>query len=214
MKQIQVLTLLVVLSLTTFVAKSQNAKAAQILEEVSTKTQSYKNIKVSFAYIMENKESDIYEHTHGTLFLADNKYRLSISGQEVICDGKSIWTYIPDIKEVQINEVSDDEGFTPQKLLSNYTEDFIPKREKDVMLGVRAAYSIKLKPKVDDAMVKNAVLLIDKRTKQLLSFVFHDFEGNSFTYNIKDFVTDTELPKDVFTFDTAQYPNVEVIDMR
>ncbi len=203
------------LSMQMFTLNAQNKKSAnEILEEVSAKTLSYDNIEVNFNYIMENKSADIHEKTQGMLLVAGDKYRLSIAGPEVICDGKTIWTFFEDSNEVQINEVTEDSGFTPQKLLSNYTKDYIPKREKNVMLGVHAAYSIKLKPKNEDGMVKNAVLLIDKKSKQLLSFIFNDFDGNSFTYNIVSFTPNTKLAQDTFSFDVAKYPDVEVIDMR
>jgi len=49
---------------------------------------------------------------------------------------------------------------------------------------------------------------------QLSDFIIYDFDDNIFSYEIKQFITDTDLSADNFEFDTAKYPNVEVIDMR
>ncbi|NPD45956.1 MULTISPECIES: outer membrane lipoprotein carrier protein LolA [unclassified Lentimicrobium] len=198
----------------SFMNMSFAQKAEDILEELSTKTNSYKNIKTSFAYKMVNLEAEIDETTNGTLIVAGNKYHLNIAGQEVICDGETLWTYLADSEEVQVNEVSDDEGFSPTKLLSSYNDDYTSKLGDDIIKEGVSFYQLNLKPKDKNSNFDYVVLSVNKELLQLSEFTMYDFDGNIFSYEIKQFVTDSEIPSDSFTFDTAKYPNVDVIDMR
>ena len=74
---------------------------------------------------MENKAENINESKDGTIYIKGDKYNLDISGQNVISDGKTIWTYIKDADEIHINNVNpDDESLSFNKLLTNYNKDF------------------------------------------------------------------------------------------
>ncbi len=189
-------------------------KADDILEELSTKTNSYKNIKVSFAYKMVNLEAEIDETTNGTLLVSGDKYRLNIAGQEVICDGTTLWTYLADSEEVQVNEVSEEDGFSPSKLLSSYSDDYKVKLEDNKTKDGIVYYQLNLKPKNENSNFNYVTLSINKELLQLSEFVMHDFDGNVFSYEIKQFITDSDIPNYSFTFNTEKHPNVEVIDMR
>lgn len=204
---------ILILALTTGLSTfSQNAN--EILEELSSNTDSFENIKVTFVYKMENKEADISEETNGVLLLEGDKYNLNIAGQVVISNGETLWTYLPDSEEVQINEVYDDDGFSPSKLLSTYTDDYKAKKMNDIKSGGRMFYHLELKPIDKDSNFDFVELVIDKEKMQLSKFIIHDFEENIFTYSINQFITNSELSDDSFFFDTEMHPNVEIIDMR
>ena len=193
---------------------AQTKNADQLLDELGTKTNSYKNIKVTFAYTMKNEEAGIDETTNGTLIVSGEKYHLNIAGQEVISDGKTLWTYLADSEEVQVNDVDPEEGFSPSKLLSSYNKEYNAKKEKDLIIDRKSFLQLKLKPKDKDSNFDFVILVINQDAMQLSKFIIHDFEGNIFTYDLKQFVTNSELPADSFTFDPSKYPDVEVIDMR
>jgi len=113
MRKLSILLLLSIFSSSILFAQSKDAES--ILQELSSKTNAYKNIKVSFAYKMSNQSAGIDEVTNGTLLISGDKYNLNIAGQVIISDGKIIWTYIPDSEEVQINEKDEESGFSPSK---------------------------------------------------------------------------------------------------
>lgn len=191
---------------------AQNAD--KILGDLSSKTNSYKNIKATFAYKMVNTEADINEVTNGTLMVEGDKYNLNIAGQIVISDGETLWTYIPDSEEVQVNEVSEEDGFSPSKLLSSYNEEYNAKMMDDISKEGVSFYQLKLKPKNENSNFDYVILVINKEKMQLADFIIHDFDGNVFSYEIKQFVTDSDIPTGSFKFDKSAHPNVEVIDMR
>jgi chaperone LolA len=212
--KIRTIITLISLFIFTNIVSAQHKEAEAILKELSEKTNSFNNIKISFAYKMLNKEAGIDETTNGTLLVSGNKYHLNIAGQEIISDGTTIWTYLADSEEVQVNEVMEDEGFSPNKLLSSYNEDYTAKKEKDITKEGKKLYELKLKPKEKASNFNYVTLVIDAEKMQLESFIMHDFDGNIFSYDLKQFITNSNIPESSFTFDTSKYPNVEVIDMR
>jgi outer membrane lipoprotein carrier protein len=195
-------------------SQTKDAKAIALLDEVSAKTKSYKSIKADFSYTMENKAAKINEVKTGSLMLSGDKYRLKAAGQEVICDGKMIWTYMKESNEVQINDLDNkDESLTPSKLLSSYNSNYKSRILKDRSATDPNEVTIELIPNV----IKNfnkANLVIDKVKKQVKNFILYDKSGNIFTYKITKYQTDLPVNAADFTFDKSKYPGVEVNDMR
>ncbi len=202
------------LSLSFFSAFSQkDQKASDILDQVSAKTKAYKSIKADFSYRMENAKAKINEEKQGSLLLSGDKYKMQASGQTVICDGKTIWTFMPESNEVQVNSLDNkDEALTPSKLLSNYNTNF-----KSKILNEKNADPSNVKIELVPNVIKNynrAVLTVEKVKLQVRSFVIYDKSGNIFTYTITRFQTDLPVNPSDFTFDAKKFPGVEVIDMR
>jgi outer membrane lipoprotein-sorting protein len=205
--------LMVMLVLIVF-SQTKDTKAIALLDEVSAKTQSYKSIHADFSYTMENKQAKVNEEKTGTLVLSGDKYRLKTSGQEVICDGKLVWTYIKESNEVQINDLdTKDDAMTPSKLLSSYNANYKSKILKDRAAKDPNEVTIELIPNVIKNFTK-AILVVDKIKKQVKSFMLFDKSGNTFTYKITKYQTDLPVNTEEFTFDKSKFPGVEVNDMR
>ncbi|MEI6899054.1 MAG: outer membrane lipoprotein carrier protein LolA [Bacteroidota bacterium] len=194
-------------------SQSKDQKASVLLDEVSAKTKAYKSIKVDFSYTMENKSAKINEEKKGTLMIQGDKYRLTAASQVVICDGKTIWTYLEESNEVQVNILENkDDALTPSKLLTSYNSNYKSKVIKDKSITDPNIEAIELTPN----SVKNfnkAMITVDKTKKQIKSFSLYDKNGNTFTYKITKFQTDLPVTAGDFTFDKAKFPGVEVIDM-
>jgi outer membrane lipoprotein-sorting protein len=189
-------------------------KATAILEEVKAKTESYKTIKAGFTYKMENKQAGINESKDGTILIKGDKYRLTIAGQLVICNGKTVWTYLKESEEVQINNVdASDESITLSNLLDSYQEDYKSKFISEKAQGAKTVQTIELTPLKGKTYSKIRID-IEKTKKQILSFVLYDKNGSSYSTLIREFVTDTPMNDAEFTFDVKKYPGVEVVDMR
>lgn len=195
------------------IADKGDKKSQEILEQLSIKTQSFENFVAHFDYTMENKEAGIDEKTSGVLKVKGDQYNLLIAGQEVISNGETIWTYIEDAEEVQINEAEEDETITPTSLLANYNEDFRSKFINEAFLYGTTAYVIDLTP-IEGKHYYKIRLILDKSKMELLDFTIFDKNGSTYSYIIKKFETNVDLPESIFSFDPSQYPGVDVIDMR
>jgi len=207
--------ILTVLLLITFFSKAQDSKADLILKEVSTKTKASKAIKIDFTYTIENKAQKKKDTRTGSLLSKGDKYRLSIAGQTVISDGKTIWTYIKDANEVQINSVgSDEDSFTPTKLLNSYKDNYRAKFYQETKQEGKAIQVIELIPLKKGKKLVKVLLGIDKAQKQVYSFTVYNKDGSTYSYKIKNYLTGQSFPDAEFIFKTSSYPGVEVIDMR
>jgi outer membrane lipoprotein-sorting protein len=209
MKKLLIIALLVGFTLTSFA--QNDTKATAILDQVSVKTKSYKTIKIDFTYAMDNAKEKIHDKFKGTLLSKGDKYKLTAAGQDVISDGKTIWTYLKDANEVQINNAGeDDDSFTPTKLLSGYGKDykskFIEEKGNDQV--------IELYPLKKGKTFTKVRLTIDKTKKQISKFIIYDRSGSTFSYIVDKFVADQAIADNVFTFNKAEHPGVEINDMR
>ncbi|MDP1624094.1 MAG: outer membrane lipoprotein carrier protein LolA [Bacteroidales bacterium] len=211
MKIKTILTILSLFSTCLAFSQTKDLKAATLLEEVSNKAKSYKSIKVDFSFSMENTKAGIKEEKTGTLLVSGDKYKMSVAGQTVMCDGKTIWTYIKESNEVQINVLENkDDALTPSKLLTSYNSNY---KSKIIKSPDPSVESVELIPNTGKNFTK-AILGIDKAKKQIKSFILYDKSGNTFTYRIKTYLTDVPVADADFTFDVKKFPGVEVIDMR
>jgi outer membrane lipoprotein-sorting protein len=209
MKNFLTIALLAVFTLPGF--SQTDKKATTILDEVSAKTKAYKTIKIEFTYAMDNAKEKIHDKFKGTLVSKGDKYKLTAAGQDVISDGKIVWTFLKDANEVQINNVGDDDdSFTPTKLLSGYSKDykskFIEEKGNEQV--------IELYPLKKGKSFTKVRLTIDKAKKQINRFVIYDRNGSTFSYIVDKFVADQAIADNVFTFNKAEHPGVEVNDMR
>jgi outer membrane lipoprotein-sorting protein len=209
MKKLLMIASLLVFTISGFAQNDK--KATAILDEVTAKTKLYKTIKIEFTYAMDNAKEKIHDKFKGTLLSKGEKYKLTAAGQDVISDGKTMWTYLKEAKEVQINNAGeDDESFTPTKLLSGYNKDykskFIAEKGNDQI--------IELYPLKKGKTFTKVQLTIDKNKKQISKFVIYDRSGSTFSYIVDKFVADQSIADNVFSFNKAEHPGVEINDMR
>lgn len=185
-------------------------KAQTILNEVTATTKSYKTVRIEFTYKMENTAQKINDSYKGVLVSKGDKYKLSVSGQDVISDGKTVWTYLKDANEVQVNTVGeDDDSFTPTKLLSSYTENYKSKLIKETP----AEQIIELTP-VQKKNFNKVKVTVDRAKKMVSSLAIYDKNGSVYSYIVNKMDVNQNFYDTMFTFKPADHPGVEVIDMR
>jgi outer membrane lipoprotein carrier protein len=207
-------TIMLILPAMLMSAQNKDAKAVKLLDDLSAKTKASKTIKADFTYTMTNKQAKINESKSGVLLVSGDKYRLTASGQTVICDGKTVWTYIKESNEVQVNSLDNkDDALTPSKLLTSYNQNYAATIIKDKDNKDVNVEAIQLIPNTSKNFNK-AILLVDKVKMQVRGFKLFDKNGNIFTYTVTNYKTDVPTTPSDFSFDAAKYPGVEVIDMR
>ncbi len=105
----KVLKMLVAAVLVSQFAWAQvDPKAQEILKSVSAKYKSYKTVSAKFKISVVDQKSKSAENQTGTLLLKGPMYKVVMGSQEIISDGKVIWTYLKDANEVQINDPKSD----------------------------------------------------------------------------------------------------------
>tara|TARA_B110000881_G_scaffold68655_1_gene59310 strand:- start:160 stop:786 length:627 start_codon:yes stop_codon:yes gene_type:complete len=201
--------LLIALSSTLF---AQDQVAKDVLDKLSTTTKSYKNMTIGFNFIFENTSQNIKETQKGILILEADNFRLEMDAQTVINNGESQWVYLADMNEVQIMEHDpEDDMMSPNKLFTIYEKGY-----KYTYVGAEAEKGKRLQiidlfPEESSAFMK-VTLAVDAAKNQLHKITIHDKNGGTYTYLITAFSSNTTIKP--FTFNTADFPGVEVIDLR
>ncbi|WP_424495284.1 LolA family protein [Salinimicrobium sp. GXAS 041] len=202
------LGLLVIALLTVVMSRAQNdEKALQLLDEVSSKVESYDNILIDFKYALENTNENVQQETRGDVSLEGEKYVLNIMGTTRIFDGEKIYTIIPEDEEVNISTYNpaEDASITPSKMLTFYNEGYNAKW--DIMQDIkgRKIQYIKLTPKDSKAEIKNILLGIDRQTKHIYNLIQTQDNGTKITITVKAFKTNQPLPESLFRFNESRY---------
>ena len=217
MKKISALLLLTMISVMGLQAQNTDAKAKAILAEVSKKYRSYNVIKTDFSFILENPQAKIKETQQGSLIAKSeaNKYKVTMTDQELYSDGKSQWTYLKDNKEVQITDVANNtDGINPAKIFTIYEKGYKYLFTGEKKVGAKTLQTIDLSPLDIKKSIFKIRLTIDKAAKQITNVVIFDKSGNRYTYAIKSFIPNVKVAESVFAFDAKKYPGVEVVDLR
>ena len=202
---------LLIISLLALSINLKAQSAEDVFQSVVNKLKSYDNIEIAFDYNMINTEAGIYETMEGIGYIQGEAYKLKIMGQDIICDGSTMWTYNADAEEVMISEVDkSDGGGSPLAIINSYYENISAK----FIENSTSTKKIEAKSLLGDENIDKIIITIDAKTLEIKDLHVYDKNKNEFVYDITKFVTNQNLPVDFFTFKEADYPEAEIIDMR
>ena len=103
-------------------------EANRILDKVSRNYKSYKSIKAAFKIKILNKQDKSAQTEKGTLFVKGKKFKVEMDGQDIYCDGKTMWTYLKDANEVQISTYNPkNNDINPSEIFTVYEKGFLSK---------------------------------------------------------------------------------------
>lgn len=213
------LVLLLIVALAgNIVMAQQDQKAKDILDQVTSKTQTYKSIEANFSFEMENIEESIKETNNGSIILKGDKYKVKLNelGMEVYSDGTNIWTYMKEINEVTISEFNgeSDDMMEPSKIFTMYQNGFNYKFVGESVKEGKSIYTIDLFPHEEDSAYKSIRVSIDKSMMLICCARMYNQDGNTYSVMVNDLKTDKEYEDSFFVFDKSKYPGIEEIDMR
>ncbi|MFM7671097.1 MAG: LolA family protein [Bacteroidota bacterium] len=190
--------------------------ATKVLNGVSAKFKTYNSVQANFSYKVENASGKALSTKTGTILMKGTSYKLSFSGLEVYCNGKTVWSYDKAAKEVTINNLDASGGtITPQKLFTNfYDKDFYSLLKPDTKVGSKTLQEIQMTPVDKSKNFHSVVLLIDKSAQSIYSTKVMEKSGNRYSYTVSSMKTDVAVTDAMFTFDPKKYPGVMVEDLR
>lgn len=202
--------LIAVFLFSQLISFGQDEKAEKILKDLSANTKSYIYMDVDFDFNFINTSQDINESQKGNIKINQNKFRLDLNQQLIISDDSIQWIYLKESNELQIMEYdSQDEMISPNKLFTiyenGYKSQYIELKENN--------HIIDLFP-IESNEFKNIQLHIDQDKIQLKKIILFDKNGGSFSYLITKFISDKEIDENAFRFNEANYPDLEIIDLR
>lgn len=193
----------------------QDPKAGKILDEMSAKYKSLKAFKASFQQTLENPMNKIKETMEGDITVAGPKFNLQTKGQEVINDGKTMWTFMKAENEVNISDYDpDEEEISPTQIFTLYQKGYKytyveQTTENGVLYDV-----VELAPEDRSNSLIKVRLQVSKKDRSVKSWKMFKKNGNSYSFVIKDFKPNPPVTASTFSFDKTKHKGVRVIDLR
>jgi outer membrane lipoprotein carrier protein len=190
--------------------------AKKILDAVSKKIKSYKAVEATFTLKIEDSKGAIQGSKKGTVYMKGNKYKVIITGQEIFCDGTTIWTYDKSSNEVTITKFDPSaNSITPQKIFTNfYDKDFLYKLNGQQIIAGKTMQEIEMTPIDKTANFFKVYVYVDKSRQLVSSTKMLDKNGTKYSYSINTLNGNAPLADNVFVFDKSKYPGVEEVDLR
>lgn len=195
---------------------SNDPEAKKVLDGVSAKFKTYKGVQANFTLQVEDSKGKVQGSKKGSVFMKGTKYRVSITGQEIFCDGSNIWTYDKSSNEVTITKFdASANAITPQKLFTNfYDKDFLYKMNGEKKIGGKTVQEIEMTPVDKTKAFHKVYVFVDKAAKSIYSTKVLEKNGNKYTYTVNSMNGNAAVSDAQFVFDKKKYPGVEEVDLR
>jgi outer membrane lipoprotein-sorting protein len=186
---------------------AQDNKAQELLDEVSNKIKTYKDITIEFSYNLQNTKEKINQTSSGKVFLKDNLYYLDFMQTTKIFDGKKTYTIVPEDEEVSVSKFdeTDENAITPSKMLIFFKKGYTYKMDAEKTIKGKKIQYIKLTPISSKDARKEILLGIDKKTKNIYNLIETAKNNSKTTLTVNTFKTNQNIPEKQFTFDPSKY---------
>lgn len=194
-----------------FVAQVVNAQnnADALIRILVDQVKSHKNVEMAFSYQISPDGKNYSDTQEGHAWLQGEAYKIEMTEQQSISDGKTIWTYLVDDEEVMVSDATEGEDNTPLKLLTSLDKNYVATLTN---IDTQGNATIELaNPK---GQYKRVTLKMNTTKAVLKSADVYLEDGTKVAVTVKEMKYDQELDDKFFTFDTKKHPKVDVIDMR
>lgn len=213
MKNLVLACLTIIISISAFA--QYDPKALEILDAMGDKYKSIPSYEMNFSYNLINDVEKVNEEFKGKLTVKDDKFHMVLPEQEVINNGATIWTYLPEAKEVNIDNYDpNSDDINPFKIYELYKKNFKYLYLQEKTENGILCEEIDLVPEKKDAQYFKIKMFIGKKDKTIKGITMFDKGGNRYKYLVTKFTPNSKVEDSYFSFDPKKYPGVEVIDLR
>ena len=196
-------------------AAQQDPKAGKILDQMSAKYQALSAYQATFTQTLENPSAKLKQNLNGDILVSGKKFHIKLSGQEIINNGTTTWTYLKNENEVNISDSDPDEQeLSPSQIYTMYKKGYKYAYIEQVKEGSELVDVIELTPEDRKKDLFKVRLKVRKNDTSLKSWQMFKKNGNRFTYSIKNFKANPPTNATTFAFDKAKYKGVKVVDLR
>ncbi len=190
-------------------AVSAQNNAEKIIRVMVDQMRSHKNVEMVFNYQISPDGKTLGESEKGHAWLQGEAYKIEMTDQQTISDGKTIWSYLIDDEEVMVSNASEGTDNTPLKLLTSLDESYVA-----TLSGIDAKGIATIELANPKGQYKRVTMKVDTKKTELKSADIYLEDGNKFIIKVEEMKYDQKLDNKFFTFEEAKHPEVDVIDMR
>jgi outer membrane lipoprotein carrier protein len=214
---IQLLLFLSLLLMAGNLSAQQDPEAAKILEQVSAKARNNQTIQADFELVIENKREKQTSKSKGFVKIKGEKYFMESMGTEVYYDGKTLWSYMTDLNEVNISRPDTSNADfveNPSKIFSFYNRDFKYHLVGETKLNEGWMYEIDLFPKTLDQPYSRIKVYVLRDTYDLFMVKAISKEGIDYIAYIRNTKYNVPMSDDIFRFKPEKHKGIEIVDLR
>ena len=190
-------------------AVSAQSNAEKILRVMVDQMRGHKNVEMVFNYQISPDGKTLGESEKGHAWLQGEAYKIEMTDQQTISDGKTIWSYLIDDEEVMRSNASEGIDNTPLNLLTSLDESYVA-----TLSGIDAKGIATIELANPKGQYKRVTMKVDTKKTELKSADIYLEDGNKFIIKVEEMKYDQKLDDKFFTFEEAKHPEVDVIDMR
>ncbi|MFN5246070.1 MAG: LolA family protein [Ignavibacteria bacterium] len=189
------------------IVNAQNSKD-EVFAQLRKKYGSMHALEVSFSSL------EPVSGIKGTLkALRSGKYHLTVSDRTIVCDGNSIWNYVPARKNVTINSVKSRPSTSLDIVLFTFLYNYQPKALQEFTIGNSIYHGLELIPKSGKTAmgIKSLTLFVKKGGFEIKRI--QAIEGNqTLIWDIQSLKINSSLRESLFTFSPPK--DTEILDLR
>ena len=199
----KLLTLWMLALLPLCISAQTDAKAAEVLDKALAELSDENGIRANF----EGTEN-------GFLLLKGEKFYLNNGNIQSWYDGKTQWSYVADMEEVNVSHPTQEElqNINPYLILMRYKTDYnYAYKGQRTRNGVNG-HEIVLTPK--HAGNRELIRVFISKAHQPLAMKIEQNGRVISEINVTSYQTNQSLEESMFRFNKSLFPNAEVIDLR
>jgi len=205
---------LLILPVLLLTPPAESITAGEILQKVEERYQSLTDFQAAFQQALYMDEADTVGYlASGTLWVKKPiQFRLELEHQTTVSDGRSLWTYVPDNKQVLVDAADTTGGaMRPDQLFLTYFQD-----AEAILCGTEEVagmdcYHLLLHP-AEETAIASLEVWVDRDSWLARRLTFTDDGGMITHYRFTEMQINSGLDDSLFVFQAPD--SVEVIDMR
>lgn len=209
--------ILLTLALPALAQTTRDPAAKAVLEKMSTHYAAMPSFSAKYLHQSEGPDGKVERKQNGAIVVQGRQYALTIPGYEIICDGKTLWSYVKESNEVNVSDYAPDED----EITPNTVFDVWKKGYKYILMGEfkdrtgKVVQTIDLEPDDITREVTKVRMIVNKADHSLKKWIIYERgTGNRQVFNVMSFTPNVKIARGQFAFNKARHPGVKVVDLR
>lgn len=184
----------------------QAQTSKDVLADLQQRYDDLDALEVSFEQRVYSGVFASTQKTSGKMYLAKgDKFRMQTDDQTIVSDGKLLWVYSKENKQVTIDKISKTADLVrPSDYLFTFRESYAATLLPDTSLGNIECRRVELVSDEKDEFIQQMILFVGKEDQLTHRAEYIDINGNKVEIVFKDLKIDKELKPETFIFETPK----------
>jgi len=200
--------------------QQSSARAQEIVNSMTARIKTFPSVSLNFTLNIIQLQEDTETEQEGRMWLQNNMFKLETPDYVVFFDGTNFFQYMPEFREaykMPHDPASNNEDFqllNPMTYFNISPNNFRTFLLRESTQNSRSVYEIDLIPvDVFGTSYSRIHLMVERSTMQLAYLKVFMKDGMHIALTFKPYSIISALSNSFFTFNPAEHPNVELIDL-